>query len=71
MREPPVDVQRVPAGLQAAPLQRPQLRRRPGAARDHLVEIEPQGSGVLVGALVLRGHREGNACHRMDAADEA
>lgn len=53
MREPPVDVQRVPAGGQAAPLQRPQLRRRPGAARDHLVKVEFQGSGVLVRALVL------------------
>lgn len=56
--QPPVDVQRVPAGRQAAPLQRPQLRRRPGAARDHLVKIEPQGGGVLVGALVLRETRK-------------
>lgn len=59
VRQPPVDVQRVPAGRQAALLQRPQLRRRPGAARDHLVEIEPQGGGILVGALVLRDTRKG------------
>lgn len=46
--QPPLDVQRVPAGRQAALLQRPHLRRRPGAARDHLVEVELQGSGVFV-----------------------
>lgn len=58
MCEPPLDVQRVPAGGQAPPLQRPDLRRRPGAGRDHFIKVELQGSGVLVGALVLVGDIE-------------
>lgn len=57
--EPALDVHGVPAGAQAAALQRAELGGRVRASCDHLMEGVLQSHGIVVRSLVLRSRGQG------------